>query len=58
MIKHETTYYEINRPTPAHSKKVNLGCLEINYSDLKYSVLFKNIGINQLFVIFLISFLL
>ena len=59
MIKHETIYYKINRPTPAHSKKVSLGCLEISYSDLKYSVLFyKNIGINQLFVIFLILFLL
>ena len=58
MIKHETIYYKINRPTPAHSKKVSLGCLEISYFDLKYSVLFKNIGINQLFVIFLILFLL
>ena len=40
MIKYETIYNEINRPTPAHSKKVSLGCLEISYSDLKYSVLF------------------
>ena len=40
MIKHETIFYEINKPTSAHSKKVSLGCLEINYSDLKYSVLF------------------
>ena len=40
MIKHETIYYEINRPTPAHSKKNSLGYLEISYSDLKYSVLF------------------
>ena len=39
MIKHETIYYEINRPTPAHTKKVSLGCLETRYSDLKYSVL-------------------
>ena len=38
MIKHETIYYKIN--TPAHLKKFGLGCLEINYSDLKYSVLF------------------
>ena len=43
MIIHETINYEINRPTPAHSKKVSLGCLEINYSDLKYYVFFKNI---------------
>ena len=40
MIKHETMYYEINRPTPAHSKKVSLGRIEISYTDLKYSVLF------------------
>ena len=39
MIKHETIYYEINRH-PLIRKKVSLGCLEINYSALKYSVLF------------------